>query len=1298
MSQLDILYGIVRKEIRLYKPRTETESYPVYSLDITKLKRYKPGMLSDPKEYDLPEARLLLSEYKNDEQSLERSDYFTDKAEKADSVYDKIIYLNRAIDTDILNKERYMAVIKYYRELIALDSPLIEELEKEIIRYNTIIEKLNEYSALVCSIPILFDTEANKRVDLESWVLNNRRDFPQFINDNFLEKVQKMDRNVQYTYDSKHNTLIPVKLLKHQKFISDFISRNTPYRGCLLYYGLGSGKTLSSINIAEGLKQKSLVLLPASIRTNFKDNIVKKGNTIYHDENQWCFMEVSDPSDPVSIERLKTMGYPVEDKVLMAKLYITLEGKKGFWSVQKDPVPNANNFKLFSPIEQQSIKDTVDNLINYKYHFGNYNGGGGLLRKLMIENVQGYLEKEKLLMFKLFKKYVEYNELSYDQKRIYKNSLMEHIFNSGLEPNFENPFENKVVIIDEVHNLMSQLCNGSDNALKLYELILRTKNSRIVALSGTPIINSPFELCVLFNLLKGYTVFYQFKVAHKTESNLKPIIEGILNKNADVEQFNYKPVERILSVSQMPVGFRKNADGKAVKSGVELSTDDFINELKKDFSEFSEFQFVDIDYSSIFPDVFDKKRMNEKFVVNKKTIMRARDQYYQYYVDRANSKINNEQEFMIRSLGIVSFFNESYEYNKKIFPDKIGGDQPDLIPMSDYQLIEYHNKREIERKLEKADLGKSDVNTIALEIDSKVSNVFKVFSRQRLLFTFPPNIERPELKELRRRVSEITCADAMAECNIKDKDTEKEYNDLCVQAISSLTVENLTINDSQYNLRNLSPKYAQMLENIRATPGLVFCYSQFRNVEGVEIFCKVLEANGYERYDPDNSEKYDPENELSHIFVAGNMVRVENGENNWISTRIEEIMETGMCRLEGLDEPIDPKKIYRCRFATWSGTESVEQREVVRTNYNDILNKFGQELLIILTTSSGAEGIDLQNVRQVHIMEPYWNRVRVEQVIGRARRNYSHVNLPRDQQNVRIFQYVSVFTESQINGTWGSGLDIKKITEEEGASLEITNKDFVNKVSEGIKADNKMTSDEALLKISNRKYEIISQFLDMIKQSAVDCVYNNKDNELSDPEGKRINCFTRVPGTSHLAFDINQEPKTRAEEVLEKRIDKEIYILNYPTVSGTIVHLLYEIDSGRSLENIDEVVPIYNFYSYYGINPLVHDKIGTKRLIGSVLFDNDAKKLRLILSQEFMMNMNVYENVEKIIGEIPIPPFDNRTEVYKFGEEIINNPEFKSLSDIPPVKLLSKAESAPGKKKIKLNIKKPVVAELEGAD
>ena len=39
------------------------------------------------------------------------------------------------------------------------------------------------------------------------------------------------------------------------------------------------------------------------------------------------------------------------------------------------------------------------------------------------------------------------------------------------------------------------------------------------------------------------------------------------------------------------------------------------------------------------------------------------------------------------------------------------------------------------------------------------------------------------------------------------------------------------------------------------------------------------------------------------------------------------------------------------------------------------------------------EGLNLFNIRQVHIIEPYWNKVRTDQVKGRARRIESHINL-----------------------------------------------------------------------------------------------------------------------------------------------------------------------------------------------------------------------------------------------------------------------------------------------------------------
>lgn len=652
-----------------------------------------------------------------------------------------------------------------------------------------------------------------------------------------------------------------------------------------------------------------------------------------------------------------------------------------------------------------------------------------------------------------------------------------------------------------------------------------------------------------------------------------------------------------------------------------------------------------------------------------------------------------EQDFLMRCLGLISFFNESYKYGSQIFPEKIQSEEPNWVNVSDFQLIEYNRQREKERLLEKRNIGKNDVSAMVLEIDTKVSNVFKVFSRQKLLFSFPPGIERPELKKLRESVSDgMVCSDALAaECSLKDRDLEKLYDTMCIEAIDRLTPENLTINASPFGLQVISPKYAQMLENINSTPGIIFCYSQFRNVEGIEIFCRVLNANGYERYNPDHPEKYTVDNAQAHVFAPGQMVRYEAEPDHWVSTMVLEIADD-KCKINisGEERLVSPQELYRCRYATWSGTENVAQRETIRQNFNNLKNKFGQVLLIILATSSGAEGIDLMNVRQVHIMEPYWNKVREEQVIGRARRNYSHINLPKDQQNVKIFQYVSRFSKDQVNGTWGKTVDAGLMTVA-AADSTTSNDELIRQVNIGIKIDDFKTSDEALLTISNHKYELISKFLDVIKRGAVDCEYNKEENILSSQDGKAIDCLTHIPGVGNsITFDITSNPEIREEGQLETIIGKELYIINYP---GRNLKLMYEINKGEQLTQTTSYVPLYNFYSYYGINPLNNDgnsdQIRTKRLIGSVLFDKDVGKMKIILSQEFMDNTSIYEKVQSLIGDKAIPSIDQSEKIYRFAEEIRHHPEFSTIERDPSSSQQSAA--APETKTIRLNIIKKKV-------
>ena len=68
-------------------------------------------------------------------------------------------------------------------------------------------------------------------------------------------------------------------------------------------------------------------------------------------------------------------------------------------------------------------------------------------------------------------------------------------------------------------------------------------------------------------------------------------------------------------------------------------------------------------------------------------------------------------------------------------------------------------------------------------------------------------------------------------------------------------------------------------------------------------------------------------------------------------------------------------------------------------------NEEGNNIKIILISKAGSEGVDFKFIRQIHVMEPWYNMNRIEQIIGRGVRNFSHKDLPFEERNVQIFLY-----------------------------------------------------------------------------------------------------------------------------------------------------------------------------------------------------------------------------------------------------------------------------------------------------
>lgn len=87
---------------------------------------------------------------------------------------------------------------------------------------------------------------------------------------------------------------------------------------------------------------------------------------------------------------------------------------------------------------------------------------------------------------------------------------------------------------------------------------------------------------------------------------------------------------------------------------------------------------------------------------------------------------------------------------------------------------------------------------------------------------------------------------------------------------------------------------------------------------------------------------------------------------------------------------------------------------------NSAANREGRLVKVFLATSVAAEGVDFACIREVHVLEPWFNINRVEQVVGRAVRKGSHASLPPERRNVTVYLHAATTAD----GTAGS-LDVR---------------------------------------------------------------------------------------------------------------------------------------------------------------------------------------------------------------------------------------------------------------------------------
>ena len=327
-------------------------------------------------------------------------------------------------------------------------------------------------------------------------------------------------------------------------------------------------------------------------------------------------------------------------------------------------------------------------------------------------------------------------------------------------------------------------------------------------------------------------------------------------------------------------------------------------------------------------------------------------------------------------------------------------------------------------------------------------------------------------------------------------------------------------------LPKFSPKYAKILENVLSSPGSSLVYSQFLDMEGIGIFLVVLEINEFQPIviEADGSGSF----RFSAATVKSLMRNKEQGQGQGQGRVNRFLSFTGG---EGRDIRSLALKVFNAKYSSSSssssggggggGGEPIGSFSDLPQQMSDVLveagfkgNLNGELCRVFCITSAGAEGLSLKNVRRVHIMEPYWNPVRTDQVKGRAVRICSHIDLEYsespelNQRTVEVFTYCATFSPDALIHPDGSTgfprIDMTVLSGDGMKPAEAVKMGFI--VPEGAK-DYVVTSDEYLYSLSENKKKLLQNIQDLMKTSAVDCQINEYENE---DDG--LGCIT-IPGT-----------------------------------------------------------------------------------------------------------------------------------------------------------------------------------------
>ncbi len=264
----------------------------------------------------------------------------------------------------------------------------------------------------------------------------------------------------------------------------------------------------------------------------------------------------------------------------------------------------------------------------------------------------------------------------------------------------------------------------------------------------------------------------------------------------------------------------------------------------------------------------------------------------------------------------------------------------------------------------------------------------------------------------------------------------------------------------------------------------------------------------------------------------------------------------------------------------------------------------GKQLKVIIVTDVAKEGLSFFNVREIHIMTPWWHINRLEQIIGRGMRQCSHKLLDKENRNVGIFYHSSTIPEL----TTLSDDNNKSQKDRRGYKIDNTKVDEINLLLKEMLPDyedlidNKWTKDNLLKKetydeylywVSLNKARKIAPTESLLKSNAVDCNLNKSINANVKRDWEdEYECLPNVDeeitpnmNTYTLNFAINDINKA-------KSIIRQLFETNWAYKLNTIKEKINNMVHNNGQAKISDL------YILYALDDFVKNKLEIKDYLG----------------------------------------------------------------------------------------------------